>query len=115
MAHKLDDGICHSILDHIRLNPGRVVESYLKEKHGIIDNDLAELYDVDTKVLNQAVKRNIARFPEMFCFRLTIQEKDELVTNCDRFRRLLKDLGKKWFAFSKMDISFMDKLKLKNK
>ena len=81
----------------------------------MIDNDLAELYDVDTKVLNQAVKRNISRFPEMFCFRLTIQEKDELVTNCDRFRRLLKDLGKKWFAFSRMDITFMDKLKLKNK
>lgn len=37
----------------------------------MVDKDLAELYEVETKVLNQAVKRNIARFPERFCFQLT--------------------------------------------
>lgn len=37
----------------------------------ILDSDLAELYEVKTKVLNQAVKRNIERFPENFCFTLT--------------------------------------------
>jgi len=41
-----------------------------------------------TKVLNQAVKRNERRFPSDFMFRLTKQEKKELVTNCDRFRTL---------------------------
>lgn len=40
----------------------------------MLDFDLAILYDVETKVLNQAVKRNIDRFPEKFMFRLTIQE-----------------------------------------
>ena len=49
----------------------------------IIDRDLAFLYNVQTKVLNQAVKRNIERFPKDFMFQLTENEKDELVTICD--------------------------------
>lgn len=54
----------------------------------MLDHDLASLYEVSTKVLNQAVKRNIRRFPSDFMFRLTKREKDELVTNCDRFEKL---------------------------
>ena len=54
----------------------------------IIDRDLAEFYGVETKVLNQAVKRNIERFPEDFMFQLTLEEFNELVTNCDRFATL---------------------------
>ena len=40
----------------------------------MIDRDLAELYDVETRILNQAVKRNEKRFPEDFMFRLTQEE-----------------------------------------
>src|SRR3978361_1198188 len=40
----------------------------------MLDFDLADLYEVETKVLNQAVKRNIKRFPEDFMFRLTVIE-----------------------------------------
>ena len=40
----------------------------------ILDRDLAELYGVETKVLKQAVKRNIERFPEDFMFVLAIEE-----------------------------------------
>ena len=54
----------------------------------MLDTDLAALYGVPTKALNQAVKRNEGRFPLDFMFRLTKKEKDELVTNCDRFQRL---------------------------
>lgn len=54
----------------------------------IMDADLAEFYQVQTKALNQAVKRNIERFPERYRFQLTEEEKKELVTNCDRFRNL---------------------------
>ncbi|MFA6979391.1 MAG: ORF6N domain-containing protein [Ignavibacteriaceae bacterium] len=54
----------------------------------MLDRDLAELYGVPTKVLNQAVKRNNERFPTEFMFVLTKAEKDELVTNCDRFNSL---------------------------
>jgi len=54
----------------------------------LLDRDLAELYGVQTKVLNQAVKRNARRFPSDFMFRLTREERDQLVTNCDRFQPL---------------------------
>ncbi len=54
----------------------------------MVDRDLAELYGVETKVMNQAVKRNIERFPERFRFQLSDSETNELVTNCDRFESL---------------------------
>ena len=49
----------------------------------MLDRDLAELYGVPTKVLNQAVKRNIRRFPRDFMFKFAEIEKEEVVTNCD--------------------------------
>ena len=50
----------------------------------ILDHDLARLYGVATKVLNQAVKRNLEKFPEDFMFQLTDAETEE----CQRFKRL---------------------------
>ena len=61
---------------------------FLRNEKVLLDRDLAELYGVSTKALNQAVKRNVRRFPPDFMFRLTKKEKDELVTNCDRFQPL---------------------------
>jgi hypothetical protein len=61
---------------------------FLRNEKVLLDRDLAELYGVPTKSLNQAVKRNARRFPSDFMFRLTKKEKDELVTNCDRFQPL---------------------------
>ena len=49
----------------------------------MIDSDMGELYGVTTKRLNEAVKRNIKRFPVDFMFQLTITEKEDLVANCD--------------------------------
>lgn len=54
----------------------------------ILDADLASLYGVPTKALNQAVKRNQQRFPTDFIFQLTEAEKNELVTNCDRLKNI---------------------------
>lgn len=54
----------------------------------IIDADLADLYGVPTKRLNEQVKRNIERFPPDFLFQLTAAEKDEVVANCDHLARL---------------------------
>lgn len=54
----------------------------------MIDADLADLYRVPTKALNQAVRRNADRFPPDFMFQLTAEEKSELVTKCDHLRRL---------------------------
>ena len=50
----------------------------VRRQQVMIDRDLAELYGVETKVLNQAVKRNMERFPEQFCFQLTREETDIL-------------------------------------
>jgi len=60
----------------------------LRGEKVLLDRDLAELYGVTTKALNQAVKRNQKRFPSDFMFPLTKEERDQLVTNCDRFRKL---------------------------
>ncbi|MGB8517624.1 MAG: ORF6N domain-containing protein [Gallionella sp.] len=54
----------------------------------MLDTDLAELYSVQTKVLNQAVKRNMERFPAEFMFQLTATEKTGVVTNCDHLAKL---------------------------
>lgn len=54
----------------------------------IMDADVAEFYNVKTIALNQAVKRNINRFPERYRFQLTEDEKRQLITNCDRFKGL---------------------------
>ena len=54
----------------------------------ILDTDLARMYGTTTKALNQAGKRNAGRFPAEFMFRLTNEEKQEVVTNCDHLERL---------------------------
>ena len=54
----------------------------------IIDADLAELYGVTTKRLNEQVRRNRSRFPEDFIFQLTTEEKSEVVANCDHLSKL---------------------------
>ena len=68
------------------LIPDEVVMNKIIIIRGIkvmIDRDLAELYGVTTKQLNQQVKRNYKRFPADFMFRLNEEEKNEVVTNCD--------------------------------
>jgi len=73
------------------LIPQETVESkifFIRGRKVMIDRDLSILYKVKTKILNQAVKRNIERFPKDFMFILTKRETFELVTNCDRFHTL---------------------------
>lgn len=56
----------------IEIIKNRILE--IRGEQVMLDRDLAELYGVETKALNQAVKRNISRFPEDFMFQLTRQE-----------------------------------------
>jgi len=72
----------------------------------LIDRDIAMLYNVETKVLNQKVKRNVARFPKRFRFQLTKQEMQGLVTNCDRFESL-KHSSSPPYAFTEQGISML--------
>jgi len=69
----------------------RPIETLIQTVRGqkvILDTDLAELYGVPTKRLNEQVKRNSSRFPEDFIFQMTAQEKAEVVANCDHLARL---------------------------
>jgi len=79
------------VTDQNLLSPVERVEKAILLVRGqkvILDADLAKLYGVTTKRLNQQVKRNIDRFPEDFMFRLTQEEKDEVVANCNHLSRL---------------------------
>jgi len=73
------------------LIPEEMIEKrifFIRRHKVMLDADLAELYGVPTKALNQAVKRNKDRFPGDFMFQLTEQEKAEVVTNCDHLKKL---------------------------
>ena len=72
----------------------------------MLDRDLANLYGVDTKVLNQAVKRNIERFPAHFRFQLTDLEKNKLVTICDRLQ-ILKHSNVNPFVFTEQGVAML--------
>ena len=54
----------------------------------MLDADLAQLFGVSTKRLNEQVRRNRKRFPQDFMFRLTAKEKAEVVANCDHLQKL---------------------------
>lgn len=67
------------------------VELRIRELRGakvILDSDLAILYGVETRALNQAVRRNADRFPEDFVFQLTEEEKAKVITECDHLASL---------------------------
>ncbi len=95
------------------MNPLQIIQKRIHTIRGMqvmLDRDLAEFYGVETKVLNQAVKRNSERFPEMFMFQLTQDEADSLrsqfVTSKDTFLRsqnvtLDESVWRSHFAISK--------------
>ncbi|MDO5012639.1 MAG: ORF6N domain-containing protein [Pseudomonadota bacterium] len=72
----------------------------------MLDRDLAFLYHVETKALNQAVKRNAERFPARFRFQLSAEEMSELVTNCDRFKNM-RHSSVGMFAFTEQGVAML--------
>jgi hypothetical protein len=72
----------------------------------MIDRDLAELYGVPTKALNQAVKRNFDRFPANFMFQLNENERDEVVTICDHLKPI-KFSRQLPFAFTEHGVAML--------
>lgn len=72
----------------------------------LLDRDLANLYGVETKRLNEQVRRNIERFPERFRFQLSKEEFLELVANCDRFKSL-KHSSAPAFAFTEEGVAML--------
>ena len=89
--------------------PTNHIENLILDIRGqqvMLDRDLANLYGVDTKVLNQAAKRNIERFPVRFRFQLSDLERDKLVTNCDRLQ-MLKHSNVNPFVFTEQGVAML--------
>lgn len=73
----------------------------------MLDYNLAELYEVETRALKQAVKRNIKRFPPDFMFELTKSEWQELITICDNLPQNLKFSPALPFAFTEQGVAML--------
>ena len=95
--------------DNIPLISDSLIENSILTLRGIqvvIDKDIATLYGVETKYLNQAVKRNADRFPLSFRFQISEAEFEELVTNCDRFKPL-KHSSSRPYAFTEQGVAML--------
>ncbi len=73
----------------------------------ILDRDLAQLYGVETRVLNQAVKRNAERFPSDFMFRLTKRELEDWMSQIVISNKEIMGLRKLPFAFTEQGVSML--------
>lgn len=92
----------------------QIIQNKIHEIRGakvLLDFDLAEMYNVKTKALKQAVRRNIKRFPlPDFMFELSESEWIELVTNCDRLPETLKHSSVFPFAFTEQGVAMLSSI-----
>jgi uncharacterized protein Yka (UPF0111/DUF47 family) len=88
----------------------QVIQNKIFEVRGyrvMLDFHLAELYNVKTKVLKQAVKRNIQRFPSDFMFEQDKEEFHQLVTICDQFPETLKHSSVSPMVFTEQGVAML--------
>lgn len=76
----------------------------------LFDFDLALLYEVETRVLKQAVKRNEYRFPADFMFQLTKIEWQEVITNCDNLPESIKFSPRPPLAFTEQGVAMISSI-----
>lgn len=88
----------------------QIIQNKIFEIRGqrvMLDFDLAELYEVETRALKQAVKRNISRFPSDFMFELTKSEWQEVITICDNLPQTVKFSPATPFAFCEQGVAML--------
>lgn len=88
----------------------QIIQNRIYEIRGLnvmLDFDLAEMYNVQTKRLKEQVRRNIERFPSDFMFELTKTEWIELVANCDQLPENLKHSTVTPFAFTQEGVAML--------
>jgi hypothetical protein len=91
----------------------QVIQSKIYEIRGqkvMLDRDLAEMYDVQTKVLNQAVKRNIERFPEDFMFQLTNEETQNWRSQFVTSNSIKMGLRRNPYAFTELGVAMLSSI-----
>lgn len=88
----------------------QVIQSKIHEARGqkvMLDFDLAELYETETRVLKQSVKRNIGRFPSDFMFQLSKEEWTKLITICDKLPDGIKYSPVTPYAFTEQGVAML--------
>ena len=88
----------------------QVIQNKIFEVRGcrvMLDFHLAELYQVETRALKQAVKRNIERFPSDFMFELSKDEWSRLITNCDKFPNNIRHTPTPPMAFTEQGVAML--------
>lgn len=91
----------------------QVIQSKIYEIRGqkvMLDRDLAEMYGVQTKVLNQAVKRNIERFPEDFMFQLTSEETNNWRSRFVTSNSIKMGLRRNPYAFTELGVAMLSSI-----
>lgn len=76
----------------------------------MMDFHLAELYQIETRVLKQAVKRNLDRFPEDFMFKITKDECFKLITTCDKFPVNIRHVPILPMAFTEQGVAMLSSI-----
>lgn len=83
-------------MNELLIKDESIIENMIYEIRGkqvMLASDVAKLYNSETKIINQVVKRNINRFPESFCFQLTLQEwlnlRSQNVTSCEERNHIM--------------------------
>lgn len=88
----------------------QIIQNRIYQIRGLnvmLDFDLAEMYNVQTKRLKEQVRRNIERFPSDFMFELTKMEWIELVANCDQLSENIKHSTVTPFAFTQEGVAML--------
>ena len=83
--------IINNMDKNVSIIPNEIISNkiyFIRNQKVMLDRDLAELFEVETKRINEQVKRNNLKFPEHFMFQLTENEKEQLVANCDHLNKL---------------------------
>lgn len=83
---------------------------YIRKQKVMLDIDLAILYQVDTRSLKQAVKRNMLRFPDDFMFQLSKREWQELITICDKLPQTAKYSPSTPFVFTEQGVAMLSSI-----
>ncbi len=93
------------------MNQLKAIESKIFELRGqkvMLDRDLAQMYGVETRILNQAVKRNISRFPEDFMFQLNEEEWRNLKSQIVISNSIRMVLRRKPLAFTEQGVAELE-------
>ena len=92
-------------MNELQIIQTRVFE--IRNQRVMIDFHLAEMYEIETRVLKQAVRRNLERFPSDFMFQLEKTEFIEVITNCDKLKVEYKFTPSLPFCFTEQGIAML--------